>query len=304
MIEFETATNFSEGRNPDIVEKIVAPFQQTRDVLFLDLHTDEDHNRSVVTAVGTGDGLRTALLEATRVALNSIQIFAHKGVHPFMGAVDVVPFIPLGDSTMADATDHAKRFAREVSDKFAVPVYLYAEATTRDHTKDLYRLRNFDFRELESRMEEEKWHPDFGPSKLHPTGGAMAVGSRDFLIAVNVDLEVDEVDVARDIASSIRESSGGLPGVQALGMELSRQDRIMVSMNLTDYEKTSLYALIDRVHREADDRGVTPGPTEIVGLLPEEALEGGDPADLRIPDFHPDRYVLERKIEAARQGEG
>jgi len=198
-----------------------------------------------------------------------------------------------------EATEEAKHLARTIAEEFDLPVYLYANAATREHTQKLANLRRYSAAELDEKMREsDDWNPDFGPEEYHSTAGVTAVGSRDFLIAMNVDILTSDVEKARDIAREIRESSGGLPGIQALGMELEEQGRITVSTNITDYEKTSPHELVKTIHREAEKRDIKPGPTELVGLIPEEALKKGDPENLNIPRFDPERHVFEQRFKS------
>lgn len=216
-----------------------------------------------------------------------------------MGAADVIPFVPLGNTTMETATQEAQQLAATLAEQFNLPTYLYANAARREHTEKLANLRRYSLDELQDKMtSDDDWKPDFGPSQCHPTAGATAVGSRDFLIAMNVDLLTNDIENAKDIAREIRESSGGLPGIQALGMELEDQGRITVSTNITDYHKTSPHKMVQSIHEEAEKRDIKPGPTELVGLIPEEALKKGDPNDLNIPRFDPERHVFEKRFQS------
>ncbi len=295
----ETVPNFSEGKDWDVIEDLVDAFKSTPDVAYLDLHLDPDHNRSVITAAGPSSSVRDALTRAVQVAVDRIDLNEHEGTHPFMGAADVIPIVPLDNTSMAEATEEAKQLAKKVSDEFELPAYLYANAATRDHTRKLANLRRYTADELNKKMQEsDDWKPDFGPDECHPTAGAIAVGSRDFLIAMNVDILTSDVEKARDIAREIRESSGGLPGIQALGMELEEQGRVTVSTNIIDYEKTPPHQLVREIHKEAEKRDIKPGPTELVGLIPEEALKKGDPEDLNVPRFNPERHVFEQRFKS------
>ncbi len=298
----ETVPNFSEGEDWDVIEPLVDAFKTTQEVAYLDLHLDQDHNRSVITAAGPATCVRQALKKAVKEALDRIDLSEHDGTHPFMGAADVIPIIPLEDATMEEATHQAEVLAEDISEAFNLPTFLYANAARRDHIRKLANLRQFSLDEFNEKMKgRSKWKPDFGPDECHPTAGATAVGSRGFLIAMNVDLLTGNVEQAKDIARAIRESSGGLPGIQALGMELEEQGRITVSTNITDYRKTSPHKLVQTIHEEARKRDIKPGPTELVGLMPEEALELGDPDQLNIPRFDPERHVFEHRFQSRMQ---
>ena len=295
----ETVPNFSEGEDWDVIEHLVNAFKTTQDVAYLDLHLDEDHNRSVITAAGPASSVREALTKAVKEAVDRIDLSDHEGTHPFMGAADVIPLIPLEDATMEEATHQSEVLAERISEEFNLPTFLYANAARRDHTEKLANLRRHSLEEFDDKMKAcDEWKPDFGPDRCHPTAGATAVGSRGFLIAMNVDILTEDVENAKDIARQIRESSGGLPGIQALGMELEEQGRITVSTNITDYEKTSPHELVQAIHEEARERDIKPGPTELVGLMPEAALNMGDPDQLNIPRFDPERHVFEQRFQA------
>jgi len=303
--ELETVPNFSEGRDWDVIEELVDAFKETDGVSYLDLHLDEDHNRSVITAAGPADRLQTALVDAVGVAVENIDLSEHEGTHPFMGAADVIPFVPIDRSTMEDATRTARELAERLSDRYNLPVFLYANAASRDHTRKLASLRNLTPDELQKRMrEDEAWKPDFGPDQLHPKSGLTAVGSRDFLIAMNVDLLTSDPEDVHRIAREVRESSGGLTGIQALGMNLENQGRMTVSTNITDFRKTSPQELVTAIHEKAEAYGIKPGPTELVGLIPEEAVRDGTPDELNIPRFDPERHVFEKRLKTVRKKNG
>ena len=273
----ECVPNFSEGRRPEVVEAIVAAVGAVPGVVVLDHSADESHNRSVVTFAGPMDAVDAGAEEAVRVAVDRIDMRLHTGVHPRIGAVDVVPFVPLGTSTMSDAVAAARGFAERVASRFGVPAYLYGEAALRPDRFRLADIRRGGYEALLSLVGEPSRAPDFGPARLHPTAGAMAVGARQPLIAFNVNLRTDDVRVARRIAVAIRESSGGMPGVQAIGVLLERAGSApaaQVSTNLLDWRRTGIAELVAEVRRLALAAGTDVDACELIGLAPAGAIRG------------------------------
>lgn len=315
----ECVPNFSEGRRLDVVEQLAAAVASTPAVYLLDRTSDADHNRSVLTFAGPPEPVVAAMEAAVAVALQRIDMTAHEGQHPRIGAVDVVPFVPLGDSTIDECIDLARAFGARIADRFDLPVYLYARAATRPDRVVLADLRRPQFEGLRELIGQHGREPDFGPSRIHPTGGAVAVGARPFLIAYNINLASSDVDLARRIARRVRESSGGLPRVQALGLPLEELGCAQVSMNLLDYNVTSLWLVWETVRGLAADEGVELRESQLIGLAPLAALRDvadhiGAPADrplearlraaaewLRIRDFRPD-MALELRLAAAMSG--
>lgn len=266
---FEAVPNFSEGRDEAKISRIVEAVGAVVGVRVLDLHTDHDHNRSVITMVGEEEPLLEAAVKLARACSTEIDLSAQDGVHPRMGSLDVLPFVPLEDATLEDAT----RLARKAGEKIGAlgfAVYLYESATTGPHRRNLAHVRRGGYKGVESRISEEDWKPDHGPAQLDPSMGAVAVGARPFLVAFNAFLDTNDVEIARAIAGKIRESNGGRPGLKALGLEVA--GKAQVSMNLTNLEKTSLPQALEAVRREATERGTSVESTELVGLLPLEAL--------------------------------
>lgn len=268
----ECIPNFSEGRRPEIFQGLVECAETSPDVRLLDASRDPDHHRSVLTLAGHPKPLASSMLNLYEYALENINLQRHHGAHPRIGAVDVVPFVPLAGSSMETAVQTARELGRRVAERFDLPVYLYEAAALRPQRRALPELRRGGLDGLAERMARPEWAPDFGPSRLHPTAGATAVGARFFLIAVNSILGTEDLDVARQIAREVRESGGGLPAVRALGIDLPSRRRVQVSMNLVDHRRTSLGTLLAEVRRRAEDRGVEVEETEIIGLVPQEAL--------------------------------
>ena len=289
----ECVPNVSEGRGADVIAAIEAAIAGPG-IHMLDRSSDAAHNRTVYTFVGEPAPLRDAVLRLFAVAIDSINLQTHDGVHPRIGAVDVVPFVPLRDATIDDCVALAKSAAALVADRFRVPIFLYEQAATDDERRSLANLRRGGVNGVALRMKQSAWRPDFGPDRPHPTAGVTAVGARPILIAYNVNLASNRIGVAQRIARFIRESSGGLPNVKALGLQLDA-GVIQVSMNLTDYKETSMTKVFDAIAREAAADGVRVLESEIVGLVPADAL----PADpvrrlkLRVQDL--DR-VLEKRL--------
>lgn len=295
----ETVPNFSTG-NDEEAEEIVQYFRDTEGVHFLDLHTDIDHNRSVVTAAGRASDIRRALRRAVEWTLNHLDIRDHEGVHPHMGVTDVIPFIPLSGATFRACNEHVRLLAEDLGDRLRFPAYFYDHSTRNESVVQLHSLRKYSLTTLNRKMQvDPAFRPDAGPAHIHPSGGAVAIGVRNFLIAINVDLNTDDIQPANEISREVRASSGGIEGVQAMGMKLEKQDRVMVSMNIKDVHDTSLSRVIGCVHREARKRGIDPGPSERVGLVPAAALHGENPDDWHIPDFDPDVHILERRLQKA-----
>jgi glutamate formiminotransferase / 5-formyltetrahydrofolate cyclo-ligase len=312
----ESVPNFSEGRRLDVVDRIAAAAASVAGVHLLDRTSDASHNRSVLTLAGRPDLVEAALEAAMAVAIAEIEMDQQSGEHPRIGATDVVPFVPLGDMSMAEAVAIARAFAADVSERFDLPVYLYAEAAIRPDRVRLADVRRGEYEGLRSaiRIDPERW-PDFGPPRLHPTAGAVAVGARPFLIAWNVNLASTDLDLAKTIASHVRESSGGLPKVQAKGFRLDEPDCVQVSMNLLDTATTPMWQVFEAVRDEAAGAGVEVLETELIGLAPVRALldvadhagvPEGDDADrviraarwLRLRDATPS-MALELRLAAA-----
>lgn len=264
--------NFSEGRNPEKIETILNVFRGKQGVKLLDYQSDSDHNRTVVTVVGEPDPLKTALMEAVGSAIEVIDMRTHKGQHPRMGAVDVIPFIPVKKLSMRQAVDMSIKFAKEVSEKYNLPVFLYEESAGRPERRNLSDIRKGQFEGMAEKMKQPEWTPDFGPSKIHPSAGVTAVGARMPLVAFNVNLHTNRLEIAKDIAKKVRHSSGGLPYCKAMGVELKEKNMAQVSMNMTDYTQTALYRSFELIKTETAKYGVTVAGSEIVGLVPMQAL--------------------------------
>ncbi|MDH6312633.1 glutamate formiminotransferase [Parabacteroides sp. PFB2-10] len=268
----ECVPNFSEGRDRDKIEKIVSPFRGKEGVKLLDYSNDEDHNRLVVTTVGEPEALKNAVIEAIGIATELIDLTKHEGQHPRMGAVDVVPFIPIRGCTMEEAVNLSKEVGEEVGKRYDLPVFLYEKSASAPHRENLAAIRKGEFEGMEEKIKQPEWKPDFGPAKRHATAGAVAIGARMPLVAYNVNLGTDKLEIASDIAKKIRFIGGGLRYCKAMGVELTDRGIVQVSINMTDYTKTALYRAFELVRIEARRYGVPVVGSEIVGLVPMEAL--------------------------------
>ena len=292
----ESVPNFSEGRRDEVVDDIVAALAGAHpDVLVLDRSSDPDHNRSVLTLAGPPSALAQAAVAGARACARLIDLTRHRGAHPRMGALDVLPFVPLGATTEDDCVALAGQVGRRLVEEAGIPVYFYGAAARRPERASLPQVRGKGFEELrEQATTDPARAPDLGGPALHPTAGATAVGVRPFLIAYNVDLASQDVELAKRIAGAVRERDGGLPAVRALGFPLEERAMVQVSMNLVDYRLTPPAVAFAAVARLAEQAGVEVADSEIVGLVPQAALAGTDPAELRLRGFSSDQIVEER----------
>lgn len=268
----ECVPNFSEGRDLQKIDKIVAPFRGKQGVKLLDYSNDEDHNRLVVTVVGEPEPLRDAVLEAIGVAVELIDLNHHQGQHPRMGAVDVVPFIPIRNVTMEEAVALSKEVGKEVAKRYNLPVFLYEKSASALHRENLAAVRKGEFEGMAEKIKQPEWHPDFGLAERHPTAGTVAIGARMPLVAYNINLNTPSLEIAHDIAKKIRFIGGGLRYCKAMGVELKDRGITQVSINMTDYTRTALYRAFELVRVEARRYGVSIVGSEIIGLVPMEAL--------------------------------
>ena len=268
----ECVPNFSEGRDLQKIDKIVAPFRGKQGVKLLDYSNDEDHNRLVVTVVGEPEPLRDAVLEAIGVAVELIDLNHHQGQHPRMGAVDVVPFIPIRNVTMEEAVALSKEVGKEVAKRYNLPVFLYEKSASAPHRENLAAVRKGEFEGMAEKIKQPEWHPDFGLAERHATAGTVAIGARMPLVAYNINLNTPSLEIAHDIAKKIRFIGGGLRYCKAMGVELKDRGITQVSINMTDYTRTALYRAFELVRVEARRYGVSIVGSEIIGLVPMEAL--------------------------------
>jgi glutamate formiminotransferase / 5-formyltetrahydrofolate cyclo-ligase len=298
MAIIECVPNVSEGRRAEAVRTIVDAVAATAGVHLLDWSSDASHNRSVITLAGDADPLKAAVLTLFERSLEVIDLRQHQGEHPRMGAVDVVPFVPIEGVTMAQCVQLARDTGEAVAARFGVPVYLYEEAASTAGRRNLEDIRRGEFEGLSAKMAREGWRPDFGPGSPHPSAGASVIGARMPLIAYNINLGTDRLEVAKRIATAIRFSSGGLRFVKAMGIALEDRGIVQVSMNLTNYEKTPIFRVFEIVRREAARYGVAVLESEIVGLVPSGALVSAAQWYLQLERFTGDQ-VLEQRLRTA-----
>lgn len=291
----ECVPNFSEGRDLKKIDRIVALFRARAGVKLLDYSNDEDHNRLVVTLVGEPEALRDAVIEAIGVAVELIDLNYHQGQHPRMGAVDVVPFIPIKNVTMDEAVSLSREVGEKVAGLYHLPVFLYEKSATAPHRENLAAVRKGEFEGMAEKIKLPEWQPDFGPADRHPTAGTVAIGARMPLVAYNINLSTDNLEIATKIARNIRHINGGLRYVKAMGVELKERNITQVSINMTDYTRTALYRAFELVRIEARRYGVTIIGSEIVGLVPMEALIDTASYYLGLENFSM-QQVLESRI--------
>ena len=296
----ECVPNFSEGRDLEKVERIVNVFRAKENIKLLDYSSDKDHNRMVVTAVGEPKAMQAAIIEAVGVAVQEIDLTQHKGQHPRMGAVDVIPFIPIKGVTLEEADTLAKEVGRAVAEEYKLPVFLYEYSASADYRQNLAAVRKGEFEGLTDKMQSPKWKPDFGTDRPHPTAGAVAIGARLPLIAYNVNLNTDKLEIANKIARKVRGSNGGLRFCKAMGVELKEQGMVQVSMNLTDYTQTSIYQAVEMIRFEAKRYGVAIAGSELIGLVPLQAIIDSAAYYLGLEDFSL-KQVLFENYEGQRE---
>lgn len=299
----ECIPNVSEGRRPEVVRELAVPLTSRADVRLLHTHSDVDHNRTVFTVVGEPAAMLEAMAQLYLDALERIDMRRHDGAHPRVGAVDVCPFVPLPEhgTEMADCVALARRLGERVGNDLALPVFLYREAASAAERHDLSVVRRGQFEGLAARLDDAAWRPDFGPAAPHPSGGATVIGARGPLIAYNMVLDSAELRIAREVAVVVRASSGGFPGVKAIGVELRSRHLTQVSMNIEDPVTTPLEVVSDEVQAQAAARGAYVLESELVGLIPRDFLTPAAHAWLERGDFGPE-LVLENAIAASKIG--
>ncbi|RLG71302.1 MAG: glutamate formimidoyltransferase [Methanobacteriota archaeon] len=300
----ECVPNFSEGRRKEVIDTIIEAITSVKGVQLLDKEMDPDHNRAVITFIGEIEPVKKAACAAAAKAVELIDMEKHRGEHPRIGAVDVVPFIPLADTTMEECVRLAREVGRWIGEKLKVPVYLYEEAATRPEFRDLANVRKGEYEGLKRDIEvDPSRKPDFGPSKLHPTAGATAVGARMPLIAYNVYLGTHNVEIARRIAKAVRFRDGGLRYVKAMGFEIKEKGLVQVSMNLVNYRSTPIYRVFELIRSEAKRYGVQIVGSEIVGLVPLQALVDVASFYLGLEGFSVEQ-ILEVRMGGGGKSEG
>jgi glutamate formiminotransferase len=321
----ESVPNVSEGRRLDVVDRLAEAVSSVPGVFLLDRTSDASHNRSVFTLAGEHELVTEALERLVAAAIHDIDMDVHTGEHPRIGAVDVIPFVPLADTSMDDCVALAQAFGARIATRFDLPVYLYAQAAARPERVKLSDVRRGQYEGLKAEIDQRGREPDFGAPRMHPSAGAVAVGARPFLIAYNINLASEDVELAKRIARRVRESGGGLPKVQGNGFWIEELRRAQVSMNLLDFSVTPLWLVWETVRDIAAEDGVDLAESELIGLAPVASLlavadravadragaSSDDPVDdrlaaaaafLRLRDFSP-LQALELRLEAARSGQ-
>ena len=295
MATIEAVPNFSEGRNEELINAISGAAAAVEGVKVVDVQSDKDHNRMVLTLAGDVEPVMKAVMEAAKVAIEGIDLRTHKGEHKRMGAVDVAPFVPVSGIKKKDLKKRVEEFAEEFANAFSIPVYLYYESARQENRVGLPDIREGEFEGFPEKIKKPEWKPDFGPGEVHPTAGCTAIGVRPFLIAFNVNLNTPNVEIAKEIAKAVRASSGGYATIQGAGFELADQGLTQVSMNFLDYKKTPIYRVVETIRSEASRYGVDIVGCELVGAAPTEAF-------LQCAEFYLrmiaplDDHMLERKI--------
>ena len=295
----ECVPNFSEGRDFSKIAALTQAIASVARVVVLHRTSDADHNRSVITFVGSCGMVEEAALRAADAALRLIDLRQHRGVHPRLGALDVLPFVPLDGSTLEECVELAHRVGERIWRELRIPVYFYEAAAKRPDRKQLEEVRRGEFESMLQACGDVSKRPDVGGPGLHPTAGAVIVGARKFLIAFNINLRTDDLEVAKDIARRIRSRGGGLPCVKALGLPLASRGMVQVSMNLTDYEQTGLDVVFQLVSRLAAERGVEIEESELIGLAPRKAWEQAAAGFLKVRDFDSQR-IVENQVEVLK----
>ena len=292
----ESIPNISEGRNQEVIEACVYQIRNTPGCTLLDYSSDETHNRSVITYMGSPEACEEASVKLAKKAVELIDLTKHEGGHPRMGCVDVMPFVPLKDVTVEECVELSKRVGERIAAEADLPVFLYEDSATAKHRQNLAKIRKGQFEGMAEKVKEEKWCPDFGGARIHPTGGVVAVGARPPLIAFNINLATDNVEIAKKIANIIREVKGGFKCVKAMGLLLEERNVAQVSINMTNYSITPLHRVLELVRREAARYGVNVIGTEVIGLAPMRAFLDAAEYYLQIEDFDPDNQVIENHL--------
>ncbi|MCH5228383.1 MAG: glutamate formimidoyltransferase [Muribaculaceae bacterium] len=291
----ECVPNYSEGRDKEKMEKILDCFRGKEGVKLLDYSNDINHNRMVVTVVGEYEPLKDAVLESVGKAVELIDLNHHEGQHPRMGAVDVIPFIPIKNATMEECVALSKEVGEEIAKRYDFPVFLYEKSASAPHRENLAAIRKGEFEGMAEKIHQPEWQPDFGPAERHATAGTVAVGARMPLVAYNINLNTNRLDIATAISKKIRHINGGYRFVKAMGVDLADRGIVQVSINMTDFTRTSLYRVFETVKFEAQRWGVTIAGSEIVGLVPMAAIVDTAEYYLGLEDFSIDQ-VLESKL--------
>lgn len=285
--------NFSEGCNTEVIEAIADAIRAVQGVNLLDYSGDKNHNRSVFTFIGQPGAVKKAAFDACKKASKLIDMTDHVGEHPRMGATDVIPFVPIQNISIEECVELSRQLGQQIAEELSIPVFLYEDSATRPERKNLATIRKGQFEGMAEKLQDPDWIPDFGEAKIHPKAGVVAVGARMPLVAYNINLNTPDITIANEIAKSIRESSGGLKYVKAIGVMLEEGNIAQVSINMTNYEETSLHEVFEMVKTKAGSYNINILNSEIVGLLPMDALINVAKHYLQLEDFDASKQVLE-----------
>ncbi|MCF4114332.1 MULTISPECIES: glutamate formimidoyltransferase [Dethiosulfovibrio] len=297
----ECVPNFSEGRRQDVIESIVKPFKEQKGCYLFDYRADEDHNRLVVSLAGEPQAISDAVMAASKVAVDNIDLNTHKGAHPRMGAIDVIPFTPISGISMDECVELARSFGKRFHEELNVPVYYYEDAAIRPDRTRLEVIRKGQYEGLKEEITKPERHPDLGEPKLHPTAGATVIGARKFLVAFNVNLNTTDVEIAKTIGKRVRASGGGFTAVKGIGLALEDKGMVQVSMNIVDYDKTAIYRALEFIRMEAARWGVTVNGTEVYGMIPVAAMLDSAAYYMQIDDFDPNQVLELKLLELMRE---
>ncbi|SUO72628.1 glutamate formimidoyltransferase [Streptococcus pyogenes] len=292
----ECIPNFSEGQNQAVIDGLVATAKSIPGVTLLDYSSDASHNRSVFTLVGDDQSIQEAAFQLVKYASENIDMTKHHGEHPRMGATDVCPFVPIKDITTQECVEISKQVAERINRELGIPIFLYEDSATRPERQNLAKVRKGQFEGMPEKLLEEDWAPDYGDRKIHPTAGVTAVGARMPLVAFNVNLDTDNIDIAHKIAKIIRGSGGGYKYCKAIGVMLEDRHIAQVSMNMVNFEKCSLYRTFETIRFEARRHGVNVIGSEIIGLAPAKALTDVAEYYLQVEDFDYNKQILENHL--------
>ncbi|WP_326675760.1 glutamate formimidoyltransferase [Streptococcus pyogenes] len=292
----ECIPNFSEGQNQAVIDGLVATAKSIPGVTLLDYSSDASHNRSVFTLVGDDQSIQEAAFQLVKYASENIDMTKHHGEHPRMGATDVCPFVPIKDITTQECVEISKQVAKRINRELDIPIFLYEDSATRPERQNLAKIRKGQFEGMPEKLLEEDWAPDYGDRKIHPTAGVTAVGARMPLVAFNVNLDTDNIDIAHKIAKIIRGSGGGYKYCKAIGVMLEDRHIAQVSMNMVNFEKCSLYRTFETIKFEARRYGVNVIGSEVIGLAPAKALVDVAEYYLQVEDFDYPKQVLENHL--------
>lgn len=292
----ECVPNFSEGQNEAVINGLVSVAKSVGGVTLLDHSSDASHNRSVFTLVGDEEGIQEAAFQLVKYASENIDMTKHTGEHPRMGATDVVPFIPIKDTSLEECVEISKKLAKRINDELDIPIFLYEDSAATPSRKNLAKVRKGQFEGMPEKLKEEEWAPDFGKREIHPTAGITAVGARMPLVAFNVNLDTDDITIANKIAKIIRASGGGFKYAKGIGVMLEDRNIAQVSMNMVNFEGTPLYRTFETIRMEAKRYGVNIIGSEIIGLTPAKALIDCAEYYLQVEDFDYGKQVLENHL--------